>query len=379
MKKRIAIIDSLGAYGSSHHFYLFGHISAITDSIKVNLYTNNNTELPKIDNLYCYKFYKDIFTSRYKIISLLRWIKGTVMSVIHARMSSIKIFHFHVFNINAMLLFQLLLVKLFFSRSVLTIHDVLPFSKKSSSSALMRSVYRLTNVICTHNNFSKNEIKKLNHKLKVNITPHGNYLPFINIKTDILESRKYLGIPKNKNIILFFGMIKEEKGLDILLKSFKKVLKKNPETLLLIAGKPYKNDFSAYKDIILNNDLSNNCILHIRFIPAEDVSHYYCASDLVVLPYKKVYQSGVLMMALSYKKPVLVSDLIPFKEIITNNKTGFFFNSEDTDSLSTQINRILLDTKYLKNISNNGYNLVKERYDWRDVGVILKDIYFTIF
>ena len=92
-------------------------------------------------------------------------------------------------------------------------------------------------------------------------------------------------------------------------------------------------DFTPYQKIIDENNLQDFCLLHTKFIPQEDVAHYYCASDLVVLPYKKVYQSGVLMMTLSYEKPTLVSNLPPLKEILKDNENGFLFESENSSSL----------------------------------------------
>ena len=77
-----------------------------------------------------------------------------------------------------------------------------------------------------------------------------------------------------------------------------------------------------------------------RFISHSDVSYYYSAADIVILPYRKIYQSGVLMMSLSYKKPVVVSDLPSFKEIIDDNRTGYVFESENSLDLSRVINNL---------------------------------------
>ena len=106
-------------------------------------------------------------------------------------------------------------------------------------------------MILTHNNFSKNEITKIVPKnLNIHIVPHGNYLPFIEIEKDKLKSKKKLNLPENKKIILFFGLIKEVKGLEVLLKSLKKVIEQHKDIRLLIAGKIWKNDFSKYQKII---------------------------------------------------------------------------------------------------------------------------------
>ena len=173
-------------------------------------------------------------------------------------------------------------------------------------------------------------------------------------------------------------MIKKVKGLDVLLLSLKKVFENNPDIVLLIAGKPWEDDFSIYQEIIEKNNLNGNIISHIKFIAHKDVEHYYCASDLVVLPYKKIYQSGVLMMTLSYQRPVLVSDLPPLKEVITDNENGFLFESENVSDLSEKIKAILRDKENLERVRENGCRLIKERFCWDEIGRLTKNAYQTL-
>ena len=105
------------------------------------------------------------------------------------------------------------------------------------------------------------------------------------------------------------------------------------------------NSFSYYQKMIDEYNLNKFCILHTRFIKEEDVKYYYAAADLVVLPYTKIYQSGVLLMSLSYNKPTIVSDLLPLIDIITHNETGFVFKNNDDVALSEKINDIFLSEK----------------------------------
>ena len=121
------------------------------------------------------------------------------------------------------------------------------------------------------------------------------------------------------------------------------------------------------------------CLLHTKYIQQENVEHYYAAADLVVLPYKKIYQSGVLMMALSYEKPVLVSNLAPLKEVIENNKTGFLFESKNSNSLSEKLNQILENKHLLEIVSRNGAELVNNKYDWDEIGLLTKTAYDSIY
>ena len=381
MNRKVAIIDTLGAHGGAFHYYTFGQsIGLFNNGVDVSLYTNNETANPKINGVKFFTFYKNIFKSKFRIISGIKWIIGTVFSVFHARFSGVSIFHFHIFYTNILVLFNLLFVKILFGKVVLTVHDVSSFSNSSNSSVIGKLVYKLTDRIITHNEFSKSEIINVNANLSscISIVPHGNYTPFINVQYDKEKSKEQLSIPNNRRILLFFGMIKKVKGLEFLLSALKGVIKQNPDVLLVIAGKPWENDFSAYQKIIDENNLSEYILLHAKFIPQEDVEHYYCASDLVVLPYKKIYQSGVLMMALSYERPVLVSDLPPLKEIISDNENGFLFKTENVSDLSAKLNSILGNEELMEQVKTKGTELINTKYDWGEIGRQTKQAYQSL-
>ena len=381
MNRKVAIIDPLGAHGSSHHFYLFGQAEGLLkNDVDVSLYTNNETPSPEINGLNFFTFYNEIFKSKSKIINGIKWIIGTVFSVFHARFSGISIYHFHIFYTNVLVLFNLLFVKILFGKVVLTVHDVSSFSNSSNRSIIRKLIYKLTDRIITHNEFSRLEILNINSNLSfcISIIPHGNYTPFINIQYDKVKSREQLGIPNNSRVLLFFGMIKKVKGLEVLLSSLNGVIKQNPDILLVIAGKPWENDFSSYQKIIDENNLSEYILLHTKFVPQEDVEHYYCASDLVVLPYKKIYQSGVLMMTLSYERPALVSDLPPLKEIISDNENGFLFKTENVSDLTAKLNSILSDDGLMEEVRVKGAELINTKYDWGEIGRQTKQAYQSL-
>ena len=381
MRKKIAIIDPLGAHGSSHHFYLFGQARGLkSHDVDVSIYTNSVTPNPNIDGIKFYQLFGRVFSSNYKFLSGVRYIFGVVISVLHARFNRHNIFHFHIFYTNFLILFNLLFVKLLFGKIVLTVHDVTSFANYRRFSIITNTIYKLTDIILTHNNFSKKELVNKAPFLQemISIVPHGNYSSFINIRDDKEKSLSYLDLPENKTILLFFGMIKKVKGLDVLLKAFSRVLEKHPDTLLLVAGRSWENDFAVYENIIEQEALWDNIILHERFIPYEDVEHYYCVSDLVVLPYKKIYQSGVLMMTLSYERPALVSDLPPLKEVITDNKNGYLFKSEDVNDLANKIDFILSDRKSLDLVRKNGNRLIAEKFCWSEIGRLTKKAYQSL-
>ena len=129
MKRKVAIIDTLGAHGGAFHFYTFGQsMGLINSSVDVSLYTNNETANPKIKGLKFFAFYKNIFTRRSNVINGIKWIIGSLFSVFHARFFGGRVFHFHICYTNVLVLFNLFLVKLVSGKVVLTVHDVSSFS-----------------------------------------------------------------------------------------------------------------------------------------------------------------------------------------------------------------------------------------------------------
>ena len=382
MKRKIAIIDSVAARGGSHHFYLFGQaMGLINEGIEVRIFTNDLTENPKIEGLKIKHYYKGIFGRKSNLIAGLLYIIGSIRSIIGAKYFGASICHYHLFHVNMLVVFDLIFSKIMGLKVVYTVHDVVSnLDKTKSSHKLIDFVLRNANKLITHNEFSKNQMLDLFKGINkdVAVIPHGNYLPFIKAEKDQDDSREYLNVPKNKKVLLFFGMIKRIKGLEILLNSLVEVKKVHPDIVLLIAGKSWEDDFDIYQEIIDRENLNENCIIHNKYIPSEDVAHYFCSSDLSVLPYKRISQSGVLMMAMSYNSAVLTSDLLPFTELITDNETGFLFESENVKSLSDKIISIFNDDTSVSEVRKKGMNLIKTEYNWNRLGALSKEVYQSL-
>ena len=116
------------------------------------------------------------------------------------------------------------------------------------------------------------------------------------------ESIRKLSLPSNRPIILFFGQIKKVKGIDVLIEALSKVIKNHPEAYCVIAGKVWKDDFSAYQNRIDELGINDNIRTDIKFIPDDYIKCYFNAADIVALPYRQIYQSGVVLLAAAYEK-----------------------------------------------------------------------------
>jgi D-inositol-3-phosphate glycosyltransferase len=133
---------------------------------------------------------------------------------------------------------------------------------------------------------------------------------------------KHLGLDISDKHILFFGFIRKYKGLDLLLEAMADPRIKQLGVKLIIAGEYYE-DAAPYNKIITENGLEKNIILRTEYIPSEEVADYFCASDMVVQPYRTATQSGVTQIAYHFEKPMLVTNVGGLPEIVPHNKVGY--------------------------------------------------------
>lgn len=136
------------------------------------------------------------------------------------------------------------------------------------------------------------------------------------------EARRMLGLPEEGRYALFFGFIREYKGLDILLDAMADERLKKLGVKLIVAGEFY-GDSKPYLERIERLGIADRVILHTDFIPDHEVNRYFCAADLVTQPYKSATQSGVTQVAYHFEKPMLVTRVGGLPEIVPDGKCGF--------------------------------------------------------
>ena len=142
------------------------------------------------------------------------------------------------------------------------------------------------------------------------------------------EARTRLGIASEaQRVVLFFGLIRPYKGLDLLLNALADKQLKQLDVHALIAGECY-SDWEQYEQLIAQHGLSDRVHLSVRFIPNDEVSTYFSAADLVVQPYKTATQSGISQIAYHFDKPMVVTNVGGLPEIVTNGASGYVVEPE---------------------------------------------------
>lgn len=361
---KIAIIDHVGNKAGMDYYSGSLGKGLLTQKCEVSLYSNFVGIQPeKID----YKVFFEGHNDSNAFIKLYKYIKAIVKSSYDAYKQKCRLVVVHLFSADPITLLLVLIPKLFRLKVVVISHDVSSFINNDNKIA-QRLIYRyLADNVIVHNEFSYEELLKnlsyYNEK-KIRIIKHGGYLDYINNNIEKIDARRVLGLESDAKYILFFGQIKDVKGLDILLEAMSDV---SSDVKLIIAGKPWKADFSKYDILIHKYNLENRVVKMIRYIEDDEREKLFFASDVNILPYRIIFQSGVLLMAMSYRLPVIASDLPANKEIINDGINGLLFKSGDSNSLADAINRFF-DNEYKQTkLSRNAYNTIKDSYNWDEI------------
>lgn len=149
------------------------------------------------------------------------------------------------------------------------------------------------------------------------------------------EARVKLNISENEKVILFFGFIRDYKGLDTLLDALN-IINKSENIKLIIAGEFYSNK-EKYLEQIEKLNLKEKIFLFNDFIPTDDVKIYFSACDVVLLPYKDATQSGIVQIAMQFKKPMIATNTGGLSEIIKQEITGLIVEKENPKLLADAI------------------------------------------
>lgn len=289
---------------------------------------------------------------------LIRYLYATDASIIH-----IQFLRFYVLDG----IFLTLYIKALGKKSIYTAHDVLPHSENTIQNRIkFRIIYKISDCLVVHTSHIRDRIIKefSVNPAKVHIVVHGVYKRIDNKRITREIARQYFGLSYSSIVILFFGLISEYKGLDILLNSLSKLNEYNFQ--LLVAGR-VKTEYKTKFNELLHKYNPKNTFFILRHITDEEIEYCFKATNVTVLPYKEASQSGVLFMSYAYGIPVIGPALGGFKKDIITANTGFLFEPNNIESLTeTLINfkKVWKDTNgeksdYIKNFAISNYSWEK--------------------
>lgn len=364
---RLAIIDPVGQKAGMDYFSQQLNKALIEQGFKSKLYSN--FEDANDANVVC-SFRDDVNEGKWN--KALNFVKGNATSFLKAWKSNENDLIFHSFKTTLKETILLLKAKIFRFRLHLIVHDVQGFDKEDSMFLKKITFRYIADEIYCLNETSRNILCE---KLKLNIADihlikHGHFLELPDDAINQKISRKKLNLDEQEFYYLFFGQIKPVKALDLLLKAFSKTSKGK----LIIAGKVRDDDYTKYSNLITELNLNHRVIELVRYISNDERELLFKACNCIVIPYRKIYQSGVLMMAMSYARPVIASDLPANAAIIKDGINGFLFETENTDQLTQKMNEVL-GYERINELTQSAVDTLVNDYNWSIAAKVFHQYY----
>ena len=325
----------------------------------------------------------DSFTTRlYRILMsyarLIRYSWGARPKIFHIIWNN----KFEYFDRTLLMLYYKALRK----RVILTAHNINKAKRDGTDTALncltLKIQYRLCDHIFVHTVQMKSELIRVFgvSSSAITVIPFGINNAVPNSELTSVEAGQRLGISKEERTILFFGRIVPYKGLEYLVAAFQDYLPPSGCYRLIIAGRPEKDCkqyFDAIREKAKRGNNGEKIILKIEYVPDDETEMYFKAANVLVLPYRDIYQSGVLFLGYSFGLPVIASDVGGLRDEIIEGKTGFLCRPEDPADLARVIEKYFSSDLYLSLNSRRQelQEYARQRYSWDVVSQMTVDVY----
>lgn len=246
------------------------------------------------------------------------------------------------------------------TRCIGLVHNMIPHEPSVLDKCLAPFYVKQTDGFVALSDSVVQDIASLDREQKPKtFSPHPVYDHY-GEKMDRKDACVALGLDDRKRYMLFFGLVRAYKGLDLLLDAFAKVKDELKDLQLVVAGEFYEDE-DKYLAQIEANGLKDRVVVKNEFVADADLRKYFGVADLIVQPYRTATQSGVTQVAFHFEKPCLVTNVGGLGEIIHHGKMGYAVDPE-VDAIANsmldyyQNNRQEAFTKYLVK--------EKELYGW---------------
>lgn len=220
-------------------------------------------------------------------------------------------------------------------KKIALIHNLIPHETRFFDSILTRFYVNQQDAFIVLSEKVKQDVLKFKPDAKVLALFHPLYDHF-GVKVDKYIAREKYGISSDKKVLLFFGLIREYKGLDVLLHALAEL---DDSYVLIIAGECY-GGFDKYQGIIDRKRLKNKIVHLDCFVPDSEIQYLFSATDVCVLPYKNATQSGVTAVALHFDLPIVATNVGALDEYIKDDFTGKLVPPNNSFELAQALKKV---------------------------------------
>ena len=373
---KVLLVDQIGNKNYEYDYSVAKHFS---DDVEITCYMSDDTPKDvKHDGFEVVYGFKNVYSGRKveKGIKLVRALSDLKRYI--------KKQHFDIVQLQW---FDLPLYQSFFIKSlkklykpgpkiVLTAHGIYPPSAGKRRYMGLRRVYQEADAVFVH---TEDGLKSFNEFYPTSCPKYmitsafrdaDDYQPI-----DKKEARKILGLPEDKTIILNFGTIRGDKGVDLLFKAFPKALITNPNLFLLSGGTLNVKDKEYYRSLAAECEKTGSARIEFDYIDKKLEPAYYSAADILVVPYTFVSQSGVAFCGLLYHLPMIASDIPRLDLMAKRAINADIFSSGNVEELAKAIVELSSDPERMGKYSQGSLQVLNEDFSIERRAMISENAY----
>lgn len=247
------------------------------------------------------------------------------------------------------------------SRILFICHNVFPHERFPLDRLLTKLVLKNGNAFIVHSQSDGEDLLTIKRNAEFRQNPHPTYNAFQINNLTKQQARRQLNQSDEEKIVLFFGFVREYKGLKHLLYAMPAVRERIDHVKLMVVGS-FGADKEQYMHIMEEQKITDCVEVRDGYTPDDEVEKYFAACDLVALPYESATQSGIVQIAYGFEKPVIVTNVGGLPDVVANGRTGYVVEAKNPKMLSEKIVEYFEQNKereFVENVRQEAY-----RFDW---------------
>ena len=240
-------------------------------------------------------------------------------------------------------------------------HNVFPHERFPLDKLLTKAVLKKADYFIVHAKSDGDDLLSIKPNAQFRQNPHPTYHAFQVRNLSKEQARQELHKTQEEKLLLFFGFVREYKGLKHLLQAMPIIRQQLENVKLMVVG-AFGSDKEDYLTIIREHHLEQNIEVIDGYTPDHEVEKYFAGCDLVVLPYESATQSGIVQIAYGFEKPVIVTNVGGLPDVVIDGKTGYIVPSQQPKALAEAIVRyfqLQKEQEFTENVRKEAY-----RFSW---------------
>ncbi|MCC7438891.1 MAG: glycosyltransferase [Armatimonadetes bacterium] len=242
------------------------------------------------------------------------------------------------------------------------VDNLFPHERRPIDRLLTDKFFRYCNLALTQSSTVYHQLARAYPAIPQRLTPHPMYENF-GAKLDTHQARKQLGIDSPK-VLLFFGFVRQYKGLDRLLSAMPEIARRHPDAQLYVVGEFFGGEKKKqpYIQQIEQGGVRDNITVVDRYVPNDEVALWFSAADMLVQPYHSATNSGIVQIAYNFATPLIVTNVGSLGEVVVDGHTGFVIDDPSPNGIADAVDKMY----HNGTIQQFSHNITQERkkYSW---------------